>query len=148
MPQVKVIPLEFWQDPQGDIILVFSEYECSVYFGCWSASGIPADFIGCLSFQKASTARSFKREFLPCPVPKNQSSSYILTVLDSEFAREHDAYRKRHYPNGRKDAHERTHYVVVGHDIYHEILATNSTAAKIPIREIEEKRLRKLADAT
>ncbi len=38
MTQVTVIPLEFWQDPQGDVILTFSEHECSVYFGCWSAT--------------------------------------------------------------------------------------------------------------
>jgi hypothetical protein len=28
------IPLEVWQDPQGDIILNISERECNAYFGC------------------------------------------------------------------------------------------------------------------
>jgi len=143
MAQVNVIPLEFWKDPQGDIILIFSERECSVYFGCWSAAGEPADFIGHLSFQGASAVRSFRREHLAYRVPNREHRSYILSVTDSDFVREHIAYRQRHYPG---DARTRIHYVVVGHDIYHEILAASFTAAKIPKEEITADRLRRLID--
>jgi hypothetical protein len=147
MAQVTVIPLEFWQDPQGDVILVFSEHECSVYFGCWSSAGEPADFIGHLSFQSASAARSFDREFLPYRAPKHEHRSYILSISDSEFIREHIAYRRQHYPGSRLDAGDRVHYVVAGHDIYHEILAASFAATKIPKQEVTDGRLRRLIDA-
>jgi hypothetical protein len=147
MPPVTVIPLEFWKDPQGDIILIFSERECSIYFNCWSAPGEPADFIGHLSFQHASAARSFNREFLPYHVTKHEHRSYILSIADSDFIREHAAYREQHYPGSRVDARDRVHYVVEGHDIYHEVLAASFAASKIPKREVTDARLRKLIDA-
>jgi hypothetical protein len=147
MSQVTVIPLEIWQDPQSDVILIFSERECSVYFGCWSAAGEAADFIGRLSFQRASAARSFSREFLPYSLPKHEHHSFILSVADSEFIREHIAYRQKHYPDSRVNPHDRVHYAVAGHDIYHEILADSFTAMKIPNQEIVDVRLRRLIDA-
>jgi hypothetical protein len=146
MAQVTVIPLEFWQDPQGDVILIFSEHECSVYFGCWSVAGEPADFIGHLSFRDASAVRSFGREFLPYDVPRHEHHSYILSIADSDFIREHIAYRKQHYPSSRVDALNRVHYVVAGHDIYHEILAGSFTATKIPKHEATDDRLRRIID--
>jgi hypothetical protein len=148
MAEVTVIPLDFWKDPQGDVILIFSEYECSVYFGCWSAAGEPADFILQLSFQHASTARSFNREFLPYRIPKHEARSYILSITNSEFIDDHFAYRKLHYPQSRVDDHKRVHYVIVGHDIYHEVLAASFTVTKISKQGITEARLRKLADAS
>ena len=35
MIDATIIPLDFWQAPQGDVILVYSEHECSIYFACW-----------------------------------------------------------------------------------------------------------------
>jgi hypothetical protein len=144
--QVTVIPLEFWRDPQGNIILIFSEHECSVYFGCWNDAGQPADFIGHLSFLRASAARSFNREFLPYHASQHQNRSYILSITDSEFIREHNAYRQQHYPGSPANMRELVHYVVPGHDIYHEILAASLKAMKIPINEITDDRLRRLID--
>jgi hypothetical protein len=144
MSRATVIPLEFWKDPQGDIILIFSERECSIYFNCWSASGEPAEFIGHLSFQHASAVWSFNREFLPYNVPKHEHRSYILTISDSDFIREHFAYREKHYPGSRVDAHNRVHYVLVGPDIYHEILAANFTSSKISKKDVTDTRLRRL----
>jgi hypothetical protein len=147
MMEATVIPLDFWQNPQGDVILVFSENECSVYFGCWSAAGEPADFIGHLMFQNASAARSYGREFLPYRVPKHDHHSYILSIPDSEFIREQIEYRGQHYPDSRVDTRGRIHYVVAGHDIYHEILAASFTAAKISKLYVTDARLRRLIDA-
>src|SRR6266404_2738869 len=110
MAQVTVISLELWQDPQGDVILIFSERESSVYFGCWSTAGEPADFLGHLSFQRASAARSFAREFLPYRVPKHDYRSYVLSITDSEFIREQMAYRQQHYPGSSADARCPVHY--------------------------------------
>src|SRR5689334_11638775 len=100
MSDATVIPLDFWQDPQGDVILVYSEDECSIYFACWSASGIPADFIGHLSFERTAGVRSYGREYLPYRVTlQPKCHSYILQVENSELVREHVAYRHQHYPN-------------------------------------------------
>jgi hypothetical protein len=33
------IRLAAWRDPQGEVLLVYSEAECSIYFGCWTAAG-------------------------------------------------------------------------------------------------------------
>jgi len=141
-----IVPLPFWQDPQGDVILVYSEVECSVYFGCWSTTGEPADFIGHLTFEHASAVRSFSREFLPYRIPTHSGHSYILEILDSEFVRQHVAYRQHHYPNfpGSK----RRHFVVVGHDVYHEILAFEFNARTIPKQDVTDVRLLRLIAAS
>ncbi len=57
MINANIIPLEFWKDPQSDVIVIFSEGECSVYFSCWTHAGEPADFIGKLSFNGAAAVR-------------------------------------------------------------------------------------------
>jgi len=128
MMEANIIPLEFWKDPQSDVILVYGERECSVYFRRWSSAGVPADYIGELSFEGASAVRSFDREFIPYQT-KRHEKSYILQVPDSDLARNRVEYRKRHYPQYLISG--KTHFVVVGHDIYHEILATKFTAATI-----------------
>src|SRR5437588_8424600 len=98
MTEATVIPLKNWQDPQGDVVLLYAERECSVFFSCWLSPGEPADYIGQLSFEHASAVRSFGREFLPYRLPKHSHHSYILTVPDSDMVREYVAYRKQHYP--------------------------------------------------
>jgi hypothetical protein len=65
MINANIIPLEFWKDPQSDVIVIFSERECSVYFSCWTSAGEPADFIGKLSFNGAAAVRSLDHEFNP-----------------------------------------------------------------------------------
>ena len=104
MTDAIIIPLAFWQDPQGDVILVYSEHECSVYFACWNGAGEPADFIGRLSFEQASGVRSFRQEHIPYRIPPHSGHSYILQIPDSELVRDHIAYRQRHYPNAHASA--------------------------------------------
>jgi len=141
-----ILQLPFWQDPQGDVVLIYSEVECSVYFPCWSGAGDPADFIGHLSFEHASTVRSFRREFLPYQIPIHTGHSYILHIPDSDLVREHVAYRKRHYPNS--PARDTRHFVVLGHDIYHEILATEFSARAVPNQDVTDARLLRLIAAS
>ena len=130
MISADIVPLQFWQDPQSDVILIYGECECSVYFRCWESAGFPADYIGHLSFEGASAVRSFPREHHPYQTPEVGQRSYILRVEDSDLARNYIEYRTRHYPQFQ--IKEKTHYVVLGHDIYHEILATSFATAMIP----------------
>jgi hypothetical protein len=146
MTDATVIPLKSWQDPQGDVVLLYAERECSVFFPCWLSSGEPADYIGHLSFEQASAVRSFEREFLPYRLPVHAHHSYILTIPDSDIVREYAAYRRQHYPQFPTRPSP-THFVVVGHDIYHEILATGYTESTIPREEISDERLFKLVGA-
>ncbi len=146
MTDATVIPLKSWQDPQGDVVLLYSERECSVFFPCWLEAGQSADFIGHLAFEHASAVRSFGREFLPYRLPKHSHHSYILTVPDSDMVREHVAYRQSHYPQW-PSLPVPTHFVVVGDDIYHEILATSYTESTIPKQEISDGRLFRLIGA-
>jgi len=143
MIDATVIPLKSWQDPVSDVVLLYSERECSVFFPCRLESGEPADYIGHLAFEHASAVRSFGREFLPYRLPKHGRHSYILTVPDSDMVREHVAYRQSHYPQW-PSLPTPTHYVVVGHDIYHEVLATSYTESTIPKQEISDGRLFRL----
>lgn len=143
MTDAIVIPLEFWQDPQGDVILIYSEHECSVYLACWKSTGEPADFIGHLSFEHASVVRSFTREFLPYRLPRHDHRSYILRIPESELIHEHVAYRQQRYPH-MPTLPTPNHYVVVGHDIYHEILANSLVAGTIPNPNVIDPRLRRL----
>jgi hypothetical protein len=112
------IALDFWQDPQSDIILIYGESECSVYFRCWSDAGVPADYIGRLAFADAAAVRSFPREFVPY-----QTAQHSAPIR------------------------EKTHFVVVGHDIYHEVLATSFSSTKISKAEVNDPRLLKLIAA-
>src|SRR5215470_15271824 len=98
MPRSVKMPLEIWQDPQGDVLLVYSEAECSVYFACWNEAGEPADFIGHLTFKQVRAVRSFPREYLPYQPEPSSAKSWVIQVFDSELVEEHLAYRKRHYP--------------------------------------------------
>ena len=142
MRTAREIKLEFWQDPQSDVILVYGERECSVYFRCWSNAGIPADYIAQLEFRGVSAVRSYPREFLPYEVTGHNEKSYILKVLDSDLASEYVDYRKVFYP--KFPVAEQTHFVVVGHDIYHEILAASFDAVTIPKAEVTDAILLRL----
>jgi hypothetical protein len=136
------IPLEIWQDPQGDVLLVYSEAECSVYFACWNEPGVSTDFIGHLTFEKVCAVRSFPREYLPYQPEPSSAKSSVIQVFDSELAAEHLEYRKRHYPNFIGAAPN--HFVVPGHDIYHEILADRFNVATILREGITDPRLLRL----
>lgn len=147
MTDAVVIPLDIWQDPQSDIVLIYSEYECSVYFNCWITSGKPADFLGQLSFERAVGVRSFTREFLPYRIPTHRGHSYALLIPDSDLVREHVAYRELHYADSSFRPPIPKHYVVVGHDIYHEILADGIATTTIPKQGVSDPRLLRLIAA-
>ena len=144
MALATVVPLPFWQDPVGDILLFYSERECCVYFNCWRAAGEPADFLGQLVFEGAVAIRCFGREFLPYEVPTHSSQSYLLIIPDSDMVREHAAYRNRHYAGHPGGVPDSKHFVVRGHDIYHEILATKFTAKAIQNDTVSDPRLLQL----
>jgi hypothetical protein len=139
-----VVPLDFWQDPQSDVILVYSERQCLIYFACWIAAGETADFIGQLSFERSRGVRSYGREYLPYELPKHKCRSWILQIPDSDLLREHLAYRKEHYSDSPSKQTVPNHYVVAGHDIYHEILANGFTASTVLRRDITDPRLLRL----
>lgn len=141
MIKAESIPLEFWQAPQSDVILIYGESECSIYFSCWQDRATPADYLGHLSFDGASAVRSFPREFTPYQAI-NPLRSSVLRVPDSDLAKNHIEYRKRAYPQWPiKNETNLSHYVVVGHDIYHEILAASFTANRIPKNQVTDPRL-------
>jgi len=142
MTNVSAIPLEFWQDPQGDVLLLRGEHECSVYFACWSAPAEPADFIGHLSFAGASAVHSYTREFSPYHLAEYHHRSFILQVAESRLLQENIDYQGLHYPKSPRI--QMKHFVVMGHDIYHEILAVGFTASTIPAKTIQDPRLLEL----
>ena len=148
MKEAKVIPLGFWQDLQGDVIIFYSERQCSVYLACWCAAGEPAGFIGHLAFEHASDVRSSRREHPPYRIPQgDRHHSYILEVPDSDWVREYVTRRNLRAPEITLQVSDRHHLVVVGHDIFHEIIAASFTAVTIPNDQVEDRTLRSLIDA-
>ena len=140
MPEPTEIPLQCWCDPQGDSLVIYTAEECSVYRGCWVASAEPSDYICHLAFHDVAAVRSFPREFVPYRwTPTHRSS--LLCLLDSDLIQEHIAYRQHHYPSSVRDTSRLRHYVISGHDFYHDILATGFTEAAIPQSEITDERL-------
>jgi hypothetical protein len=141
MIKAESIPLEVWQDPQSDLILIFSLSECSVYFLCWESRGMLADYLGHLSFQGASLVRSFCRESSPYQAVERHRSN-VLRVRDSDLARDCVEYQKSHYPHMPLETKSlKPLFVVTGHDIYHEILADSFTVTKIPCNHVTDPRL-------
>jgi hypothetical protein len=130
MTTVTVLPLRSWQDPQGNAVLVFTDADCAVFLPCWDNAGEPADHICRLSFAHAAAVRSYRREFTPYQVPSHTHHSYILEVHGSDLLQEHLDYRRRTYPHS-PPRHLR-HFVVIAHDIYHEIVAESVIEDAVP----------------
>jgi len=141
---VAIIPLQHWPNPQGDVLLSYSERVCSLHYACWVAPGDPADFVCRLSFSGATLVRAFGREYIPYRVPEHTCRGYLLHIRDSDFATEHAAYRRRHYPHFPPDSTARSHYVFQGHDLYYEFFASSFTEAMIPQSAITDERLLEL----
>lgn len=128
LPEAVVLPLEFWQDPVNEVLLLYSDLRCSIYFPCWTDSREPADFLGYLEFENASAVRSARREHPPYRVPDHDHHSYILEIPHSAWV---------YTPEAR-------HFVVMGHDVYHEIVAASFTATTIPNDQVTDETLRTL----
>lgn len=143
MDRAVEIPLQFWADPQGDSVVMYSARECLVFRGCWVVPGEPADFISCLSFHGVQAVHCFPREYLSNPHLTFALPSSVLSLSDSTLIQEHREFRQRHYPNAWFDPKLR-HFIVRGHDFYHEILALGFTETAVQAGEILDPQLRQL----
>lgn len=140
------IPLRYWADPQGDSVVVYSSQECHVFRGCWTSPGEPADYISCLTFHGVKGVRCFPREFSPYTTVERTYPSSLLSLADSDMLVEYRAFLVNHYPHRSVDTSNLRHFVIDGHDFYHEILAVGFTEQVIYARDITEPRLRRLLE--
>lgn len=124
------IPLEVWQDPQGDVILNVSERECIVYFGCWNEDSSPADYIGKITFNGCWSTNFTHAEYIEFE-HEHSHHSYILSVIDSQWLKTLVMKHKRLYPNSNKEQIGYKHYVVRGHDVYAEVIALDFSLEKL-----------------
>jgi hypothetical protein len=139
------IPLQFLQDPQGDVVLTHSRSECAVYFGCWTDQGEPAEFICQLQFDHAWVVRGYRSEYLPYQVEQRPPPSGVYRIENSTWPPQACEQRLKNYPEWRSwDDRKYVHYIVHGHDNYYEILASGFTEKKLPYHEAGE--LKRLAD--
>jgi len=114
-PFAKAIELKQWQDPVEDVAVVFSEGTCNVYFFV-----ADSELLGKLSFAGATAIRSVRTEVAPYMDRECKFSSYILEVFCSPWPTEIEFgfYTEQ----AREFLHKKRHLLVMGHDIYHEIL--------------------------
>jgi hypothetical protein len=111
----KAIELEQWQDPVEDVAAVFSEEVCNVYFFVRDS-----ELIGKLSFDRATAFRSVRTEVAPHMDSESKFSSYILEVFHSP--RPGDIEFGFYTEQAREFLRKKRHFLVKGHDIYHEVL--------------------------
>ncbi len=120
----KAIKLQRWQSPVEDVLLLFSERICIVYFFVRddSGNGIDESCIGKLEFHGAHAVRSSRTEVLPYYDHDHVYHSSILEVFDSKWREEALAgvYSEKLAASILKTLR---HFIVAGHDIYHEIAA-------------------------
>jgi hypothetical protein len=133
------LPLEVWQDPQGNVVLHHSREGCSVYFGCWAEAGEPADYLCRLTFHHAWAVRGFNLECLPYRAQEHNYRSYIYRVEGSAWLEQVSEQRQACYPEWKRwDGREYLHYVVSGHDNYYDVIAAGYNAQIIPEGEAGE----------
>jgi hypothetical protein len=128
------IRLKNWQDPQGDVALLFTRDRCEVFFGCWAAPAEPADHLVRLSFEHGWAARCVCSEYPPYTYEINERSpsSSILEVQESQWLKELSDRRLETYPRWKDWDHKRyLHYVVQGHDNYVDVVALGFTETLI-----------------
>lgn len=117
----KAIPLSKWQDPLLDVVLHFSETRCEVYFRCWDEDGNPLEnTIGKLTFPGTWGVRSVRSEV--CPHLDAIEGACILEVQNSLWPKEVHKYFYTDFAKQYLRDNAR-HFIVKGHDIFHEILA-------------------------
>jgi hypothetical protein len=129
-PHAKAIPLREWQDPVEDVAILLSERRCTVYFSVGES-----EKIGRLSFEGVWATRSVRTEVAPFDDTASGYSSYIIEVFDSSWPAEveHGFYtesaRARLYNESR-------HFLVKGHDVYHEVLCRGYVEAYLSPGEL------------
>jgi hypothetical protein len=113
---------------------------------CTFGTGLAQAYLRTISANLHSGASQqsvvFLASFFHIKLRITNEKSYVLKVADSDLASDYVDYRKLHYPEF--PLRENTHFVVTGHDIYHEILATSFDAITIPKAEITDTRLLRL----
>jgi hypothetical protein len=129
-PFAKAIPLQQWQDPVEDIAVVFSEGACNIYFFVGDS-----ELIGKLSFDCAVTCRSVCTEVAPYQDRESSLSSYILEIFHSPWPAEVEFgfYTEQ----ARVRIHEKRHFLVKGHDVYHEILCRGFSESYLSTQDSE-----------
>jgi hypothetical protein len=133
------IPLNVWQDPQGNVVLRYSREECVIYFGCWTDAGIPADYIGQVTFHNAWAVRGLCLEWHGYKIAETHYHSSILSVENSKWLSQLSEQRLTLYPNWKQwDTREYLHYVVSGHDNYYDVVATGFEESIVPESEAGE----------
>lgn len=118
-PSARAIALSQWQDPVNDVAVVFSEGTCCVYFFVRDS-----ELLGKLSFDGVWAIRGVRTEIAPYMDRESHLGSHILEVFDSLWPSEIECgfYGEQ----SKKRLHkESRHFLVKGHDIYHEILCTD-----------------------
>jgi len=131
------IPIDVWQDPQGDIVLNTSGKECTVFFGCWDEQGDPANYLSKILFKNCWASKYTHSEFLPYKIYGGKAHSYILKVENSTWLRKLIDEKREVYPSDIHigfswDKKEYVHFVVQGHDAYIDIIATEFNIEIIP----------------
>jgi hypothetical protein len=133
------IPLNVWQDPQGDVVARYSLEECHIYFGCWEAAGRPAKYCCELTFHDACAVRGVRLGGAPYKINPPYLRSSILMVEASQWLQEVIALQLEYYPESKsRDRSEYLHYAVSGHDIYYDIIATGFDERIVPEAEAGE----------
>ena len=133
------IPLNVWQDPQGDVVLRHSREHCVIFFGCWSDVGTPAAYVGQVTFQHAWAVRGVRVEWHGYDIASTNSRSSILSIENSGWLSQLTEQRRKLYPNWNvRNADEYLHYVVSGHDNYYEIIATGFEETTVSLADAGE----------
>jgi hypothetical protein len=131
------IPLNVWQDPQGNVVLHHSREECEVFFGCWKETGEPADYLCKLTFRGATAVRGLCLDDLPYQI-KEHRRSCIYEVKNSIWLEQVKEQWLNRYPESNWDTAKDRHFFISGHDNYYDILATDFEEQKIPEDEAGE----------
>jgi hypothetical protein len=114
-PFARAIPLQQWQDHVENIAVVFSDAACSIYFFVRDS-----ELIGKLSFDCAVACRSVCTEVAPYEARESSLSSYILEICHSPWPAEIEFGFYTEQARVRNS--EKRHFLVKGHDVYHEVL--------------------------
>ena len=128
------VALEVWKDPQCFAITHHVRDTAWVYFQCWDAPGLPADFIGCLQFDRVwhISARRYRPLKGYPNVAPTEDHSYYLWVKNSRLIKTLKSKRSAHDPDWEQyDPVDYQHYIVESHDFYTQIVAGSVSFSRI-----------------
>lgn len=132
LADAKKLALEVWQDPQGAVVLEWSDGYCRVYFECWEGAGVRAPYLAEVTFHHSLAVRGEVSEFPPYRTTGDAGPSYLLEVTDSDWLADLRARQKRAYGTRavalKPDVR---HLVIVGHDNHVEVLCTGYEVRRV-----------------